>query len=110
MKTDKVILGLLGGLAAGAILGILFAPDKGEKTRKKIKNKGIDYADELKYQYGETANSLSKKYDALREEGKSLLKEGKSKLDSLKEEGQDFFAEGKSKFEKTKNEVRDLDI
>jgi gas vesicle protein len=38
MKTDKVILGVLGGIAAGAILGILFAPEKG-KRKKKIKNK-----------------------------------------------------------------------
>lgn len=110
MKTDKVILGVLGGLAAGAILGILFAPDKGEKTRKKIKNKGIDYADELKYQYGETANSLSKKYDSIKQEGKSLLKEGKSKFENLKSEGQNFLAEEKSKFEKAKNEVEKLDI
>lgn len=92
MKTDKVILGLLGGLAAGAFLGILFAPDKGEKTRKKIKNKGIDYADELKYQYDEAANNLSKKYDSLKQEGKSLVKEGKSK------------------FEKTRNELENLDL
>lgn len=92
MKTDKVILGILGGLAAGAILGILFAPDKGEKTRKKIKNKGIDYADELKYQYDEAANNLSKKYNSLKQEGKYLVKEGKSK------------------FEKTRNELENLDL
>jgi hypothetical protein len=29
-------------------------PEKGERTRKKIKNKTMDYADELKYQYDET--------------------------------------------------------
>jgi gas vesicle protein len=34
MKTDKVILGVLGGLAAGAIMGILFAPEK-EKNKKE---------------------------------------------------------------------------
>ena len=110
MKTDKVILGVLGGLAAGVILGILFAPEKGEKTRKKIKTKGIDYADELKYQYGEKSNKLSKKYDSLKKEGKSILKEGKLKFESHKNEGQDFFTEEKSKFEKTKNEVEKLDV
>jgi gas vesicle protein len=47
MKTDKVILGVLGGLAAGAIMGILFALKK-EKTRRKIRNTSNDYADELK--------------------------------------------------------------
>ena len=36
MKNNQVILGVLGGLAAGALLGILFAPHKGSKTRKMI--------------------------------------------------------------------------
>ncbi|WP_367753638.1 YtxH domain-containing protein [Flavobacterium sp. WC2421] len=92
MKTDKVILGVLGGLAAGAIMGILFAPDKGEKTRKKIKRKSNDYADDLKDKYETALDTISKKYE------------------TLKQEGQDLYIEGKSKFDKTKKELENLDI
>lgn len=92
MKTDKVILGVLGGLAAGAILGILYAPEKGEKTRKKIKRKSNDYADDLKDSYESTLKKISKKYE------------------TLKQESQDFLVEGKSKFDKTKKELDGLDI
>jgi predicted small secreted protein len=36
MKTDKVILGVLGGLAAGAIMGILFVSEKERKQEGKL--------------------------------------------------------------------------
>jgi gas vesicle protein len=92
MKTDKVILGVLGGLAAGAIMGILFAPEKGKKTRRKIRNTSNDYADELKDKFDDALENLYKKYNV------------------LKEDGQGLFNEGKAKFEKTKKDIENIDI
>jgi gas vesicle protein len=47
-NNSKILLALLGGLAVGAAVGILFAPDKGSETRKKIKDSAEDLADKVK--------------------------------------------------------------
>lgn len=48
MKQGKTIFGILAGLAAGALLGVLFAPRKGKETREKIVEKGKKTFDDLK--------------------------------------------------------------
>ena len=48
MGAGKVFASVLAGAAAGAVLGILFAPDKGTETRRKIAEKGSDLAGTVK--------------------------------------------------------------
>jgi gas vesicle protein len=53
-NTGKLIGALLVGAAIGAALGILFAPGKGDDTRKKIFDKAKDLADDLTGKIKET--------------------------------------------------------
>ena len=61
MKTNSSILGILGAAAAGVAIGMLFAPDKGTNTRKKLAKKGKDYSSELRDKFGNIIESASKK-------------------------------------------------
>lgn len=86
MKSGKVALGVLAGLAAGAILGILFAPDKGTNTRKKIISKGEGYADDVKEKFNEAIDAINDKYKSIRHGAESLVADGKAKYEEGKNE------------------------
>ena len=47
--TSKVILGILGAAAAGVVIGMLVAPDKGEETRKRLRKTAEDWADNMSH-------------------------------------------------------------
>jgi gas vesicle protein len=55
------LLALLTGALIGAGIGILYAPDKGTKTREKIKDGFQDAKDDLKQKLDEVSEQLKSK-------------------------------------------------
>jgi len=58
MSSGKAFLGVLAGMAAGAALGILFAPGKGSNTRKNISRRTEDLVDAVN-------DKLEEKFDEI---------------------------------------------
>jgi len=85
MSKGKLITGVVAGAAAGAILGILLAPDKGSATRKKIAKKGSDLTGSVKDGFGKLSETISDKYQSIKGDAKDLMGKGKDKGADLKE-------------------------
>jgi len=79
MNSSKVLLGVLGGVAVGALAGVLFAPAKGTKTRKRIMKKGNDYTKDLKNKLGDLYNGVATKYENVMEDAKEFVSDHQEK-------------------------------
>ena len=71
MASTKSFFTLLAGLAAGAAFGILSAPDKGWKTRARVKKAAENGYEDLKENLGD----LGAKVDEKTAEAKATLKD-----------------------------------
>ena len=58
-NTSKILAALAIGVAAGAVIGVLFAPDKGSETRKKISDQGKKLGEDLKNKFNEVKEKLA---------------------------------------------------
>ncbi len=56
---SKVVVALLAGLAAGAALGLLFAPEKGSDTRDKLSDSLKEFGDSIKEKAAEEIDNLN---------------------------------------------------
>lgn len=79
MKPQNVIIGALVGLAAGALIGVLFAPDKGSKTRGKITKKSDDVLDSIRRTFNSFIDDVSSKVERLKDEVDDIAEGRKSR-------------------------------
>jgi gas vesicle protein len=62
-NTAKILAAFAIGAAAGAIAGILLAPDKGSETRRKLSEEGKKLAEGLKKQCCKTTDNLKEEME-----------------------------------------------
>ena len=90
-NSGKTILALLTGAAAGAILGILFAPDKGSETRRKLSESTGRLRDLIKEKAEEGMSSVSELKNKIYDKAEQMT--GKS---------QEFAGQGRSEAERAR--------
>ena len=83
-NTGKVIGAIFLGAAIGGALGILFAPDKGIETRKKISKKGNDFTGAVKEKFDSIVDKFKKEVADVQDQADEFAANGKSAIEKLK--------------------------
>ncbi len=95
MSAKQILIGSISGIVAGAVVGLLLAPQSGKETRQKIadsaedlkkklkkfKNKSLSELDKLQDVFGKQVEGLS---DDVREKVLGLIQESKDSYNDYK--------------------------
>lgn len=76
-NSGKLVGAMLLGAAIGATLGVLFAPDKGVETRKKLRGKADKLSDSLRDKFEQLLVDAQLEIDDASEKSKSFLEKSK---------------------------------
>lgn len=86
--TGKIVGALLLGATAGGIvgaaLGILFAPEKGNKTRRKLLAKGGDLTDSVKDMVIDLVEEVKREAGTVKNKVTEAIGNGVEKIEKLK--------------------------
>lgn len=83
--TTKVIVGVLGAAAAGVIVGMLIAPEKGSDLRKSLKKSADDLADEMTNWVGKGKSFLAEMKHHAETGSEELQAQAEESLTGIKE-------------------------
>lgn len=91
-SNDKsgAVIALLAGLAVGAVLGVLFAPDSGKKIRERITDKALDLADNAKDGLYSIKDKVTMGRDSITNLKDRVVGNVKSKVDQASQEFKEF--------------------
>ena len=90
MASSKSFFSLLAGLAAGAAFGILYAPDKGWKTRARVKKAAANGYEDLKENLGDLGAKVDEKAAQAKASLKDIRETLRTKGAEIKEDTRDM--------------------
>lgn len=85
-SSSKVLVAFLAGVATGAVVGILYAPEKGEVTRDKVSFQLSKYRDQLQQLISDLIEGKDLPESFAKTEGKKVVNEAREKAERLLED------------------------
>ena len=65
MNSRKIVAGILTGLAAGAVISLIFSTKKGRKAGKQVLKKSNMFADDLKGRFNDFVDQMQNKVQGI---------------------------------------------
>lgn len=95
-KGSSNVLAFLVGAATGAIIGILYAPDKGANTRDKLSYQLDKYKKQLEELLDDLINGKAEISSQAKAEGQKVVSEARQKAERLLSDVDDLIGQIKS--------------
>lgn len=86
MTTTKVLVGILGAAAAGLVIGMLIAPEKGSELRRNIRATADDWVDEVNQWIARGKEYVNEFKNRSEAEANNLQRQAEEGMDSMSED------------------------
>jgi gas vesicle protein len=82
-KKGDVLFAFLTGAAVGAVIGVLYAPDKGKNTRDKLSFQLTKYREKLKEMIEKYTEGKEEYITMAKSEGEKVVKDARNQAEAL---------------------------
>lgn len=106
-NNGRFLLGVVTAAAVGAVVGLLFAPEDGNRTREKLRKGTNSLADELLDALQKGKEQYANIKETVKDKASELRGRAESKFDDLKEQANDAKDQAKDEYQAAKNRAKD---